>query len=88
MYNVRDWLAPINLALHNITNPHIFVITKNTTGDVVLRYKNWSRDTEWLPSKDSDKGITIVKQVSRIQILAELVIIVFNFSNFFSFAGL
>ncbi|XP_028417597.1 uncharacterized protein LOC114542047 [Dendronephthya gigantea] len=66
MYNVRDWLAPVNMSLHNISNPHIFVITKNGTGDVVLRYKNWSRDTNWLPSDNAEKGITIIKHCSEI----------------------
>jgi hypothetical protein len=44
MYNVRDWLSPINPQLHNISNPHVFVLAKSDTGSVVLKYKNWSRD--------------------------------------------
>ena len=63
MYDIRDWIAPIKCELHNITNPHTFVIKKNEAGKIVLRYKHWSGDTEWLPSKDAGDGIEILKEV-------------------------
>lgn len=58
MFDVREWLAPVNPQLHNISNPHVFFLTKNTNGSVVLRYKQWS-----LPSKEPNKCIEIIKQV-------------------------
>ena len=63
MFDVREWLKTINPSLRNISNPHIFVIVKNGKGDVVLRYKHWSRDTEWKPSKDPNKGIVMLTAV-------------------------
>ena len=65
MFDVREWLTPVNPQLHNISNPHIFFLTKNANGSVVLRYKQWSRDNEWLPSKDPSKCIEIIKQVCK-----------------------
>ena len=39
IYDVRTWLASAEAELHNITNPHCFVIKEATNGDVVLKYK-------------------------------------------------
>ena len=61
MYDIREWLQPAAIKLHNITTPHCFVIQKNVSGNVVLRYKNWSQDREWLPSKNPQEGINILK---------------------------
>ncbi|CAB4019144.1 Hypothetical predicted protein [Paramuricea clavata] len=58
---VTGLIAPIKCELHNI-NPHTFVIKKNEAGKIVLRYKHWSGDTEWLPSKDACDGIEILKE--------------------------
>jgi amino acid transporter len=69
MFDVREWLKTINPILRNISNPHIFVIVKNGKGDVVLRYKHWSRDTEWKPSKDPNKGIVMLTAVCIFEIL-------------------
>lgn len=64
MFNVRDWLKPVNPQLHNIPNPHIFVLRKNTTGAVVLKYKQWSRDDDWLPANETGEGgFEILKEV-------------------------
>ena len=63
MYNVKDWLLPINPHLHNISNPHAFVLSRNTVGSVVLKYKHWSRDETWLPSDDPDEGLEILNHV-------------------------
>jgi hypothetical protein len=66
MYDVRDWLRQINPGLHNISNPHVFVLLKNVSGSVVLRYKQWSRDQGWLPEKDPTKGIEMLKHVCTV----------------------
>jgi hypothetical protein len=63
MYDVKAWLKDINPELHNISNPHIFLIEKNRAEDVVLRYKNWSRDEKWKPAKDPDKAILFLRAV-------------------------
>lgn len=63
MFDIKEWLSPINAQLHNISNPHVFLIEKNLLDVVVLRYKNWTRDAEWKPDKDSSKGIPILKPV-------------------------
>ena len=73
MYDVKEWLKPINPSLHNISNPHMFVIEKNVEGAVVLRYKNWSRDTEWKPSNDPNKGIVLLTKVCPFQIIKFLI---------------
>lgn len=67
IYDVRTWLASAEAELHNITNPHCFVIKEATNGDVVLKYKNWSRDKTWKPSNVTDEGIVIL-QVCRFDI--------------------
>ena len=61
MFNLKKWMKPVSVPLHNITNPHCFVIEKSAGGDVMLRYKNWSREQEWLPSKNPDECIKILK---------------------------
>ena len=64
MYDVKGWLKEINPQLHNITNPHIFVIEKNEAGDVVLRYKNWSRCEKWKPAKNPNEAMLLLIKVS------------------------
>lgn len=51
MFDIRTWMAPARLEMHNISNPHCFVLEENSLGDVVLRYKHWSRDKEWHPAE-------------------------------------
>ena len=51
----------------------MFVIEKNVEGAVVLRYKNWSRDTEWKPSNDPNKGIVLLTKVCPFQIIKFLI---------------
>ncbi|XP_028517987.1 uncharacterized protein LOC114576108 [Exaiptasia diaphana] len=60
MFNIREWVEPARVELHNISNAHCFVI-KRSTGpncEVVLKYKQWSRDNEWLPP---GSGIPVLK---------------------------
>ena len=40
MYHVLEWLRATKAELHNISNPHCFVLKEATNGDVVLKYKN------------------------------------------------
>ncbi len=63
MFDVREWLKPVNPQLRNISNPHVFVLTKTATGSVLLRYKKWSRDKQWHPNYNDASGIEILKQV-------------------------
>jgi len=60
MFDIKTWMKDITIDLHNIINPHCFVLRKSSKGDVVLKYKNWSRDTEWKPSNNLDDGIVIL----------------------------
>lgn len=41
MYDVRSWLDAASPELHNITNPHCFVLKEASNGDIVLKYKHW-----------------------------------------------
>ena len=61
MFDIRTWLAPARTNIHNISNPRCFVLEENSKGDVVLRYKNWSRDKEWKPNRNPDDCITILQ---------------------------
>lgn len=61
MFDIRTWIAPARIDIHNISNPHSFVVEENSKGDIVLRYKNWSRDKEWKPSRNPDDCITILQ---------------------------
>lgn len=61
IYDVRSWLRAAETELHNISNPHCFVMKENSDGDVVLKYKNWSRDKMWKPSNLTDEGLVILK---------------------------
>jgi len=60
MFDIRTWMADITIDLHNIINPHCFVLRKSRKGDVVLKYKNWTRDSEWKPSNNLDDGMVIL----------------------------
>ena len=42
LFDVKAWITSLNVQLHNIVSPHCFVMQKASSGDVVLRYKNWS----------------------------------------------
>ena len=68
MYDVRTWMAATEAELHNITNPHCFVLKESSSGDVVLKYKNWSRDKHWKPSNATDEGV-VVLEVSRLLLM-------------------
>ena len=61
MYDVREWLRPAKAELHNISNPHCFVLKEATNGDVVLKYKHWSRDEEWKPSSVISDGVVVLE---------------------------
>lgn len=61
MYDVRSWLNAASTELHNITNPHCFVLKEGSSGDVVLKYKHWSSDKAWRPSDVTDKGVTVLE---------------------------
>ena len=39
MFDIRTRKAPARIDIHNISNPHSFVLEENSKGDVVLRYK-------------------------------------------------
>lgn len=61
MFDIRNWMAPARMDIRNISNPHCFVLEENSKGDVVIRYKNWSRDKEWRPSRNPDECITVLQ---------------------------
>lgn len=61
IYDVRKWLTAAEAELHNISNPHCFVLKENSKGDVVLKYKNWSGDRAWKPSAVTEEGLVILK---------------------------
>jgi hypothetical protein len=63
MYDIKEWLTPVNAQLHNISNPHVFLIQKNPANVAVLKYKHWSRDREWKPDVDPASGIPILAPV-------------------------
>lgn len=61
MFDICTWLAPARINFHNISSPRCFVLEENSKGDVVLRYKNWSRDKGWKPNRNPDDYITILQ---------------------------
>lgn len=61
VYDVRTWLSEAETELHNISNPHCFVLKENANGDIVLKYKNWSRDKTWKPSGATEEGLVILE---------------------------
>ena len=60
MFDIKSWMANITTDLHNIINPHCFVLRKSSKGDVVLKYKNWTRDRDWKPSNNLDDGLVVL----------------------------
>ena len=61
MYDVRSWLDAASAELHNITNPHCFVLKEASNGDIVLKYKHWSSDNTWKPSDVTDEGVVVIE---------------------------
>ncbi|XP_068753053.1 uncharacterized protein [Montipora capricornis] len=61
IYDVKSWLREAKAELHNITNPHCFVLRETETGNVVLKYKNWSRDKTWKPSSMPSEGVVVLE---------------------------
>lgn len=73
-FDVKAWITSLHVELHNIVSPQCFVMQKALSGDVVLRYKNWSTDREWLPSRNPDECIVILK-VARMDVEPELTVL-------------
>lgn len=44
IFDVKEWLQWAKIELHNITNPHWFVLKENPKSDVFLKNKNRSGD--------------------------------------------
>ena len=61
IFDVKEWLRPAKMELHNITNPHCFVLKEAPNGDVVLKYKNWSRDESLKPSDSLNAGVVVLE---------------------------
>ena len=61
MYNGRSWLKVASTELHNITNPHCFVLKEASSDDVVLKYKHWSSDKLWRPSDVTEEGVIVLE---------------------------
>lgn len=49
IFNVKKWLEPHLLSLHNHSYPHIFKLYCGVSGEVEMKYKLWS-DSPWQPS--------------------------------------
>ena len=61
IYDVKSLLREAKAELHNITNPHCFVLRETAYGDVVLKYKNWSRDKTWKPGSLPSQGVVVLE---------------------------
>ena len=61
IFDVKEWLRSAKVELNNITNPHCFVLKENPKGDVILKYKNWSRDKSWKPDSANDEGVIVLE---------------------------
>lgn len=64
IFDIKEWLGPAKVELHNITNPHCFVLKEAANGDVILKYKHWSRDESWKPNSSSINEGVVVLEVS------------------------
>ena len=61
-------MKPYTNELHNITNPHAFLISKTEDGKITLQYKHWASDKmeRWKPNSidnpdDPDRRIILLK---------------------------
>ena len=59
LFDIKSWIEPASEGLHNIIYPHCFEIFLGEDEIVKLKYKQWSRDPEWLPEKSD--GINVLK---------------------------
>ena len=59
MFDIKKWLEPISLGIHNIIYPHCFKFVNDSDGKCVMKYKNWSGDKTWLP--ENTDGIHLTK---------------------------
>ena len=50
MFDVKSWLAPFLLKIHNHSHPHIFRFRIGTNGSVEMHYKEWS-ESPWQPTE-------------------------------------
>lgn len=59
MYNIKEWLDPFVNDFHGHTGPHVFLVSRNASLDVVFKYKKWSSTNElWKPDGE---GIRMFK---------------------------
>lgn len=61
IYDVKSWLREAKAKLHNITNPHCFVLRETAYGDVGIKYKIWSRDKTWKPGSLPSQGVVVLE---------------------------
>ena len=64
IYDIKGWMSPVSIELHNLTTPHAFKIVKSESGKVVMQYKNWASQKEepWKPNTgNSEEWIPILK---------------------------
>ena len=58
MFDIKAWLKPHMLPLHNHSHPHIFRFFKANSGTTCMQYKQW-RHHAWEPQSSS--GIRLLK---------------------------
>ena len=65
-FDVKSWMEPFNEGMHNIVYPHVFKFIMD--GDrVVMKYKNWAKDPEWLPRNSTGLNVFKVASISTIK---------------------
>lgn len=42
MFDFKNWLQPFLTDIHGHTGPHMFFIYRNSAGNAVFKYKQWS----------------------------------------------
>ena len=58
VYDIKAWIQPHLLDLHNHSHPHIFRFVRGLSGSPVMFYKDWCDSKEWQPSSE---GIQLFK---------------------------
>ncbi|KXJ19743.1 hypothetical protein AC249_AIPGENE21528 [Exaiptasia diaphana] len=75
IFDVKTWMEPFTIPIHNVSNPHAFKITKDDNGQVNIKFKNWGSDKteKWKP--DNAEGLKLLKDGATISadVLPELV---------------
>ena len=76
MYDIKSWLEPHLEGLQNHSFPHIFRFTLNTSGEVVMHYKDWSK-SPWEPTASGIKLFKVHNIIKSNMVLIKITMLIF-----------